>query len=324
MGIDVPGVDHPEQDGPALTLDAVLTDPEGNEAARASVPVVSVGDTTVELSVAEPRLWWPAGLGGQPLYGLSVEVQYDGELVAAAERRLGLRTVTVDESPDEAGTGWAIVVNGRRVRIRGYNWIPDDPFIAEVTGDRLGQRLDQAVDGGANLLRVWGGGYFSTEAFMDGCDERGLMVWHDFLFACSAYDESEEMITSVTLEAEQAVARLAAHPSLVLWCGGNECVWGDYDWGWREILQGRPWERSSTPKSFPPSLTGWTPAVPICRTVRGPAPWTSIPTIRRADPSTFGRSGITWTTPTTAMPTPRLSLRWVGARLLRGARCGRQ
>lgn len=224
-----------------LTLAAVLTDPEGNEAARTSVPLAATGDVSIELTVPEPRLWWPAGLGGQPLYTLTVEAEHDGETLASSRRRLGLRTVSIDESPDEAGTGWAIVVNGRRVRVRGYNWIPEDPFIAEVTADRLGQRLDQAVDGGANLLRVWGGGYFSTEAFMDGCDERGLMVWHDFLFACSAYDESPDMIDSVTREAEQAVARLSAHPSLVLWCGGNECVWGDFDWGWREVLQGRPW-----------------------------------------------------------------------------------
>lgn len=251
VGVDLPEL-PPGAAAPGLTLTAVLTDPEGRESARATVPVDSAGDTSVQLSVAAPRLWWPAGLGAQPLYGLRVEVQRDGTVLSAENRRLGLRTVAVDESPVDADkgqpggggsptAGWAIVVNGRRVRIRGYNWIPDDPFIAEVTDERLGQRLDQAVDGGANLLRVWGGGYFSTEAFMNGCDERGLMVWHDFLFACSAYDESPEMVASVTREAEQAVARLAAHPSLVLWCGGNECVWGDYDWGWREILQGRPW-----------------------------------------------------------------------------------
>ena len=241
VGIDLADI-LPGTAPSGLTLAAVLTDPDGKEAARTAVPVNSAGDTSLELTVTEPRLWWPAGLGGQPLYGLSVKVVHDdGGVLATDSRRVGLRTVQIDESPAGGGTGWAIVVNGRRVRIRGYNWIPEDPFIAEVTDERLGRRLDQAVDGGANLLRVWGGGYFSTEAFMDGCDERGLMVWHDFLFACSAYDESPEMVASVTLEAEQAVARLAAHPSLVLWCGGNECVWGDYDWGWREILQGRPW-----------------------------------------------------------------------------------
>lgn len=225
-----------------LNLEAVLTGPDGREAARTRVPLTASGDTALDLQVADPRLWWPVGYGEQPLYTLAVQVQDDdGARLATASRRLGLRTVAVDEAPDEVGTGWAIVVNGLRIRVRGYNWIPEDPFIAEVTEARLDQRLDQAVDGGANLLRIWGGGYFSTEAFMDGCDERGLMVWHDFLFACSAYDESEEMITSVTLEAEQAVARLSAHPSLVLWCGGNECVWGDFDWGWRGILQGRPW-----------------------------------------------------------------------------------
>ncbi|TKV29219.1 beta-mannosidase [Arthrobacter sp. NamB2] len=233
------GVEH---QGPTsgLSVDAVLTAPDGTESARASVPADG-SDVVLGLDVADPQLWWPVGLGGQPLYGLSVEVRDEHGTVSSAERRIGLRTVVVEEKPDAVGTTWALVVNGRRVRVRGYNWIPDDPFIAEVTEERLGQRLDQAVDGGANLLRVWGGGYFSTEEFMAGCDERGLMVWHDFLFACAAYDESAAMIDAVTTEAEQAVARLSSHPSLVIWCGGNECVWGMYDWGWSEILDGRPY-----------------------------------------------------------------------------------
>ena len=223
-----------------LSVHAVLTAPDGSEAARSEVPAGS-NDAVLALEVADADLWWPVGLGAQPLYGLSVEIRDDGGTLSSGERRIGLRTVLVEEQPDAGGTTWALVVNGRRVRVRGYNWIPDDPFIAEVTEERLGQRLDQAVGGGANLLRVWGGGYFSTEEFMAGCDERGLMVWHDFLFACAAYDESDAMIEAVTTEAEQAVARLASHPSLVIWCGGNECVWGMYDWGWPEILEGRPY-----------------------------------------------------------------------------------
>jgi beta-mannosidase len=225
---------------PDLAVTAVLTAPDGSEAARLTVPVDST-DVVLALEVADPELWWPVGLGAQPLYELSVEVRDDSATLSTSGRRIGLRTVVVEEEPDAIGTTWALVVNGRRVRVRGYNWIPDDPFIAEVTEERLGQRLDQAVDGGANLLRIWGGGYFSTEEFMAGCDERGLMVWHDFLFACAAYDESDAMIEAITTEAEQAVARLSSHPSLVIWCGGNECVWGMYDWGWPEILKGRPY-----------------------------------------------------------------------------------
>lgn len=229
---------------PEATVTAVLTSPDGSEAARVSgsASTADQDDVVLALEVSHPELWWPVGLGAQPLYDLRVEVaDGDGGVLAAGERRIGLRSVVIEEKPDDAGSTWAFVVNGRRVRVRGYNWIPDDPFIAEVTDQRLAQRLDQAVDGGANLLRIWGGGYFSTEEFMAGCDERGLMVWHDFLFACAAYDESAAMIEAVTTEAEQAVARLSSHPSLVMWCGGNECVWGMYDWGWPEILDGRPY-----------------------------------------------------------------------------------
>lgn len=231
-----------EREGTAadITVTAVLTAPDGSEAARLSTPVQ--GDEAVlTLDVTDPQLWWPVGLGSQPLYKLSVTLEEGQEVLSAGTRRVGLRTVIVEEAADDLGSTWALTVNGRRVRVRGYNWIPDDPFISEVTQERLDHRLDQAIEGGANLLRVWGGGYFSTEEFMTGCDERGLMVWHDFLFACAAYDESDVMIEQVTTEAEQAVARLSSHPSLVIWCGGNECVWGMYDWGWAEILKDRPY-----------------------------------------------------------------------------------
>ncbi|KNC18399.1 beta-mannosidase [Arthrobacter sp. RIT-PI-e] len=255
-----------------VTVTAVLTAPDGSVAARSSVPADAT-DVVLGLDVADPLLWWPTGLGDQPLYALTVTVDGSGDVLSEEERRIGLRTVVVEEEPDDAGSTWAFVVNGRRVRVRGYNWIPDDPFIAEVTEERLGQRLDQAVDGGANLLRVWGGGYFSTEEFMAGCDERGLMVWHDFLFACAAYDESEAMIDAVTVEAEQAVARLSAHPSLVMWCGGNECVWGMYDWGWPEILDGRPYGAAFYTEVLPGVIARLDPSRPYVPN----SPWSGSP-----------------------------------------------
>lgn len=244
-----------------VSATAYLVAPDGHEVAHLSVPVSS-DEAAIELHVPEPQLWWPVGMGEQPLYKLVVTVESRGVAVAAGERRIGLRTVAVEEKPDSIGSTWALVVNGQRVRVRGYNWIPDDPFISEVNDERIAQRLDQAIDGGANLLRIWGGGYFSTEAFMSGCDERGLMVWHDFLFACAAYDESESTVRNVRREAEQAVARLSSHPSLAIWCGGNECVWGMYDWGWPKILQGRPYGAQYYTEVLPDVIRRLDPTTP--------------------------------------------------------------
>jgi beta-mannosidase len=213
---------------------------------------VRVGDAAVEVPVATEEVravveiddverWWPIGFGPQPMYDVTVELVADGGVVDRAQRRVGFRTVEVDETPDEVGTRWAIVVNGTRVPVRGFNWIPDDPFPTEVDRDRYARRIDQAVGANANLLRVWGGGIFERADFYELCDERGLLVWQDFLFACAAYPETEEYRDEVAAESRQAIVERAHHPSLVLWCGNNECIWGFHDWGWPEILDGRPW-----------------------------------------------------------------------------------
>ncbi|WP_433890413.1 glycoside hydrolase family 2 protein [Streptomyces sp. CA-111067] len=217
-----------------------LTDPDGGPVAWATSTVVH-GEAAVTLTVEDPELWWPIGLGSQPRYRLRAELIASGAELDATAVRVGLRSVAVDESPDALGTRWALVVNGTVVRIRGYNWIPDDTLASRATPERVAARIDQAVAGNANLLRVWGGGHFATEEFLTACDERGVLVWHDFLFACAAYSEDEETAELVTAEAEQAVARMSPHPSLVLWCGGNETVVGLHHWGWADQLGSRGW-----------------------------------------------------------------------------------
>ncbi|MGI5184033.1 glycoside hydrolase family 2 protein [Dactylosporangium sp. CA-152071] len=232
---------HVHCDAPEGALVRVeLTDPAGRPAGSA-MGTVTGDEVALTVPVEDPELWWPIGLGAQPLYRVQVRLEHDGSVLDTAATRIGLRTVTVDESPDALGTRWALVVNGRRVRVRGYNWIPDDTFAGRATPQRVTARIEQAVAGNANLLRVWGGGHFATEEFLDACDERGLLVWHDFLFACAAYCEDDDMLGLVTAEAEQAVARMSAHPSLVLWCGGNENVVGWHHWGWADQLGTRGW-----------------------------------------------------------------------------------
>ncbi|MET8850788.1 glycoside hydrolase family 2 protein [Amycolatopsis sp. NPDC004625] len=204
---------------------------------------IAPGDTTatVVVTVPQPDLWWPTGYGGQPRYPLSVELGTDGRGLDRYDRHLGFRTITVDTAPDEIGTPFTFVVNGKPVFAKGANWIPDDHFLTRITRERLARRVGQAVDANLNLLRVWGGGIYESEDFYDVCDERGVLVWQDFPFACAAYPEEDPLWTEVEAEAREHVARLTPHPSLALWNGNNENLWGHADWDWQGRLGRRSW-----------------------------------------------------------------------------------
>ncbi|MDR1237192.1 MAG: glycoside hydrolase family 2 protein [Propionibacteriaceae bacterium] len=231
---------HIEADAPANAR--VCLELFGPDGRLVTAEVATVDQAVaVPLRVPQPELWWPVGMGDQPLYDLRVALELGGEVLDQTSARIGLRQVDIREQPDCAGSRWELVVNDHPVRVRGYNWIPDDVLPSRETTERVAARLDQAVAGNANLLRVWGGGHFASEEFLTGCDERGLLVWHDFLFACAAYSEDEETWALVTAEAEPAVSQLAAHPSLVLWSGGNETVLGRQYWGWEDQLGERAW-----------------------------------------------------------------------------------
>ncbi|MFD1146628.1 glycoside hydrolase family 2 protein [Saccharothrix hoggarensis] len=202
------------------------------------------GDTgVVTVEVPDVDLWWPVGYGDHPLYDLRVVLRADGEDVDRADRRVGFRTITVDTAPDEVGAPFTFVVNGKPVFAKGANWIPDDHFLTRITRDRLVRRVEQAIDANMNMLRIWGGGIYETEDFYDVCDERGVLVWQDFLFACAAYSEESPLREEVEAEARENVARLTSHPSLALWNGNNENLWGFHDWQWQESLDGRTWGR---------------------------------------------------------------------------------
>ncbi|MEU0274799.1 glycoside hydrolase family 2 protein [Streptomyces sp. NPDC006307] len=198
-------------------------------------------EAVLRLEVAEPRLWWPRGYGEQPLYDLEVTLLDEGSALDTWRRRIGFRTVGIDRSADAHGTGFTFVVNGVRIFARGVNWIPDDVLPSRVTPERYRARLAQAAEANVDLVRVWGGGIYEDDAFYDACDELGLMVWQDFLFACAAYPEEQPLRGEVEAEARDNVVRLMPHPSLVLWNGNNENLWGFRDWGWKPSLAGDSW-----------------------------------------------------------------------------------
>jgi beta-mannosidase len=197
---------------------------------------------TVEVHVDEPDLWWPRGLGEPALYEAAVRLRDEGGRARDEwADRVGFRTVRLDTTPDDAGSRWAIVVNGVPVPVRGANWIPDDCFLPRATAERVRTRIGEAAAANMNLLRIWGGGVYESRDFYRACDEAGMLVWQDFLFACAAYPEDAALAAEVDAEARDNVARLMPHPSLVLWNGNNENIWGWWDWGWQDSLGDRPW-----------------------------------------------------------------------------------
>ena len=221
-----------------------------------------VSSAVFGVTVTDASLWWPVGHGDQPLYDIDVELAVGDERLDSWHRRIGLRTVELDTNPDEFGSAFVLVINGKPVFARGANWIPDDHLLTRITRQRLAGRIDQAVGANLNLLRVWGGGVYESEDFYDVCDEAGVMVWQDFPLACAAYPEEEPHRSEFEAEAGEHVTRLSAHPSLVIWNGGNENLWGFEDWGWQETLGGLTWGAGYYHDLFPTIVAELDPTRP--------------------------------------------------------------
>lgn len=180
--------------------------------------------------VAAPQLWWPAGEGEQNLYRAEVALVADGHAVHTVAERFGIREVRLLQS-DETGlhTRFHCAVNGRRTFILGTNWIPIDAIFPRVTRERLAQVLDLAGELNCNMLRIWGGGIYESPDFYELCDERGLLIWQDFMFACALYPQDDAFLAEVRAEAEAVVRRLRNHPCMAIWAGDNEVDWA-YEW----------------------------------------------------------------------------------------------
>ncbi len=233
-----------------LSLDAVLRPPKGRltPALRVSQSTTTEQHAILRFTVPRPARWWPRGYGKQPLYSLRVNLRsalHPRRTLGTFQSRLGLRTVRLNTEPDTAGSRFQLEINGRPIFCKGANWIPDDLFPARVTPSRLRRRVQQAALANMNMLRVWGGGYYEHDAFYAACDRAGILVWQDFMFACAMYPEEQPYPQLIEAEARHQVARLSSHPSVVLWCGGNECVWGWQRWGWKQRLSpGQTWGRN--------------------------------------------------------------------------------
>jgi beta-mannosidase len=185
--------------------------------------VTALGTDVLNLAVSEPELWWPNGQGEQPIYEFELELVVEGAVIDRRTQLLGLCEVLLDRHSDEWGESFQFKVNGRAVFAKGANWIPSHCFINE--GEALAvDALDSARDANMNMIRVWGGGVYESDAFFQRCLENGLLVWHDFMFACWTYPGDDAYLESVRDEAEYQVRRLRNHSNLALWCGNNEIV----------------------------------------------------------------------------------------------------
>jgi beta-mannosidase len=191
---------------------------------------------TVPFEIEDPKLWWPNGLGDQPLYAVTTRLARKGETTDESSSGIGLRTIELVREKDEWGKSFKFVVNGVPVFAKGANWIPADSFLPRITRKRLEQRLGSAKKANFNMLRVWAGGVYESDDFYDLADEMGLLVWEDFHFSTSLYPADEAFLANVAVEAEHAIRRLRNHPSLALWCGNNEVETGWEHWGWKHVL----------------------------------------------------------------------------------------
>ncbi|HTL52865.1 MAG TPA: hypothetical protein VL860_09850, partial [Planctomycetota bacterium] len=175
-------------------------------------------------TVEAPQLWWPNGSGDAKLYGYRVRL-FAGEVaVDSKQHHFGIRTVVLDRSRTaDGGHRYAFVINGREIFVRGWNWTPPDAIFARITDDRRRTLVRMAAESGANMLRVWGGGYYEPQAFFDACDKAGLLVHQDFMMACAKHPQTAAFQAELRAEAESIVKAYRSHPSLALWSGDNEC-----------------------------------------------------------------------------------------------------
>ena len=192
---------------------------------------------TVDFVLHKPKLWWSNGLGEPFLYRFRTDIIAGGELLDSKTERVGIRSLKVVHQPDKDGHTFYIELNGRPVFAKGANYIPLDNFLPRVTPENYKRTILDAAGVNMNMLRVWGGGIYKNDVFYDLCDEHGIMIWQDFMFACSMYPAEGALLDNIHQEAVDNVKRLRNHACIALWCGNNECQDAWLGWGWKREIE---------------------------------------------------------------------------------------
>ena len=190
-------------------------------------------EINIPLEINRPHLWMPNGWGEPALYDFEIALKVDGKVVASEKKRVGLRDIRVVLEDDKDGKAFYFVVNGKPMFAKGSNFIPNDALLPNVTTDRYRQLMQDVKEANHNLIRVWGGGIYEDNRFYELADEMGILVWQDFIFACTSYPSDPNFLRRVSEEAEYNIKRLRNHASLAMWCGNNEIYEGMRFWGWK-------------------------------------------------------------------------------------------
>ena len=192
--------------------------------------------TSLPITIDNPQLWWPNEMGEQPLYDFEVVLKKDNRVLDYKQFKSGIRTFEMVDEPDSIGRAFYFKVNGVPMYAKGANYVPEEMIETWINADNTLSLLRQAKDAHFNMLRVWGGGIYPSDDFFNICDSLGILVWQDFMYAGTMYPYDEAFLKNAEIEAVEQVRRLASHPSLALWCGGNEISEGYYNWGWQTSL----------------------------------------------------------------------------------------
>ncbi|MGA2915173.1 MAG: sugar-binding domain-containing protein [Sedimentisphaerales bacterium] len=209
----------------SINCKLTVLDPLNNICANRELEFGDRNIISTVLKIQPVSLWRPVSYGSQPLYTLKAELFSGNELVETSSKKFGIRTVQLNQTPDEIGSSFQFVINHHPVYVRGAAWIPFSLHIGSATEADYEKALTAAKEANINMLRVWGGGVYETDIFYNLCDRLGIMVWQDFTFACAYYPERRWFTEMIKTEAAQNIIRLRNHPSLMLWCGNNEIDW---------------------------------------------------------------------------------------------------
>ena len=188
----------------------------------------------MQYEITNPKLWWCNGLGDANLYPFTIEIQQKKQFLDAKKLNIGLRTIELIQEKDQVGKSFYFKLNGKSVFMKGANVVPPDSFLPRVSDSTYFSLVENAKKANMNMLRVWGGGVYFDDAFYEACDAKGILVWQDFMFACSMYPGDEEFVENVKQEVIDNVNRLQNHPSIAIWCGNNENDEGWHNWGWQK------------------------------------------------------------------------------------------
>ena len=193
-----------------------------------------INKISLPFSIKSPKLWWSNGLGEPHLYSFRTDLTVNNQTSDAWTEEVGLRSLKIINRPDKDGKTFYVELNGIPVFAKGANYIPQDTFLPRVTPEQYEKTILDAANANMNMLRIWGGGTYESDLFYQLCDRYGILVWQDFMFACSLYPAEGELLENIRQEAIDNVKRLRNHACIALWCGNNECNDAWFNWGWQK------------------------------------------------------------------------------------------